>query len=335
MANGKLVFTQNIATSLQEYCDKCKYENLIFIVDTNTKKYCLPFFKTFSSKIIEIKAGEQYKNLSTYTFIIEKLLAFNASKDTLIVNLGGGVVSDIGAFASSTFRRGIAFVNIPTTLMGMSDAAIGGKNGIDFKFKKNYLGTFVLPQKVFISNQFLSTLPIKEYESGLAEIIKTGIIANKQLFKAIEKNEAIDYLIEQCAKTKNAIVKKDFEDNGVRQLLNYGHTIGHALESYRLSIGKPIMHGFAVDKGLLAESKMAYNMGKISHSDYMRITKVVTTLTHQKPLTENEFLRLKEWLKSDKKNKNSHIVFSLPEGIGKGSIQNEIAETRLNKLIFS
>jgi 3-dehydroquinate synthase len=334
MASGKLVFTQDIGNTLQEYYAKFKYENLIFIVDSHTKKYCWPLFKTLSANLIEIEAGELHKNLTTYSFILEKLMAFKAGNDTLVVNLGGGVITDIGGFAASTYRRGIPFINIPTTLMGMADAAIGGKNGIDFKFKKNYLGTFVLPNRVFISTQFLNSLPKKEFESGLAEIIKTGIIANKKLFKAIEKNEPIEALIHQCAHTKNTIVKKDFKDNSIRQLLNFGHTIGHAYESYRLSIGKPILHGFAIAKGILAESKIAYSMGKISHMEYMRITKVVSILTHQKPLTEDEFLKLKKWLKSDKKNKNNNIVFSLPESIGKGSIQNEIAEATLHKLIF-
>lgn len=334
MAKGKIIFSPNILKSFNEFCDKKKFNSIVFIFDKNTDKYCSPLFKNKIKNKIIISAGEANKNLKTYSFIIQKLIAFNANKNTLIVNVGGGLVSDIGAFAASTYQRGISFVNIPTTLVGMADAAIGGKTGIDFENYKNYVGTIALAERVFIAPQFLKTLPKKETESGWAEMIKTGLIANKKLIDLIVNEVSIDEVILCCANTKHNIVLQDLKDKNIRQLLNFGHTIGHAYESYRLSINKPILHGFAVAKGILAESKIAYQLGKLSEIDYLFIQKLIKKYTFQTEILPKEFKLMKKWLKADKKNKNNQIIFSLPNAIGKGTFGISIAEKDLESLIF-
>ncbi len=335
MAKGKIIFSQDILKSLKEFCVKKKFSNLIFIFDKNTEKYCASFFKNDVKNKIVIAAGEQNKNLETYCYIIQKLIELKANKNTLVVNIGGGMLTDIGAFAAATYQRGIPFINIPTTLVGMVDAAIGGKTGIDFENYKNYLGIFAQAERVFISPNFLKTLPKKQIESGWAEILKTGVIANKKLIELVGIEAPIDEIIYYCAKTKYAIVQQDLKDKNVRQLLNFGHTIGHAYESYRLSINKPILHGFAVAKGILAESKIAYKLGKISEIDYSIIKKLIKIYTFQTEITLKEFELMKKWLKADKKNKSNEIIFSLPNAIGKGEFGISIAERLLKNLIFN
>lgn len=316
---GQLLFSDNIYADFQEYCKQNNYQHIIFLCDENTSRYCVRFFDAVN--LIVIPAGEQYKNTNSYAYIIEQLLKLKAGKQSLLVNLGGGVVTDIGGYAAATFMRGIPFVNIPTTLVGMADAAIGGKTGIDFNAYKNYLGTFTHAQKIFISSVFLKTLPDEEIVCGYAEIIKTGVIANSTLFHLVAGNDNIDELIRLTAETKQNIVDKDFQDKGERQLLNFGHTIGHAFESFRLSIGRPILHGLAVAKGMLAELRIAQALQLIDDKTVQAITKVIVDKTEQQELSIIEFEELKPYLFADKKNENGAILLSLPTAIGSGKIK--------------
>ncbi|MES2616572.1 MAG: 3-dehydroquinate synthase family protein [Bacteroidota bacterium] len=316
---GQLLFSENIYADFQEYCKRNNYQHIIFLCDENTSKYCVRFFDAVN--LITIPAGEQYKNSNSYAYIVEQLLKFKTGKQSLMVNLGGGVVTDIGGYAASTFMRGIPFVNIPTTLVGMADAAIGGKTGIDFNSYKNYLGTFAQPQKIFISTVFLKTLPELEMVCGYAEIIKTGVIANAELFQLVANNADIDQLIQLTATTKLNIIEKDFYDKGERQLLNFGHTLGHAFESFRLSAGNPILHGLAVAKGMLAELRIAQALQLIDAVTVQIITEVIVNKTAQQEFSIIEFEELKPFLFADKKNENGTILLSLPTGIGSGRIK--------------
>lgn len=313
-----LTFTKNIAETLQSWCSERNFHQVYILCDTNTYEHCYPLLKNLSDKVIVVPAGEANKQLRLLEDIIEQLVAFGAKQQHLLVNLGGGMITDLGGFTASVYRRGMKFVNVPTSLMGMADAAIGGKNGVDHRHLKNYIGTFYTPDEVFISSQFLATLPLEEFQSAWAEIIKTGVILDSGLFKMIEDEADFDKILQRCAECKQKIVQTDLYDQSVRQLLNFGHTIGHAYESYYLSLSQPVKHGIAVAKGMLAEIEIANRLGLLSLTDCERIQRLIQTKMAITPIRQDEWEALKTLLWADKKNTGTEITFSLPVGIGQG-----------------
>src|SRR5690606_13779214 len=200
--------------------------------------------------------------------VLDQFKSNKAQRSTLILNLGGGVVSDLGGFAASIYLRGLQVVNIPTTLLAMADAAIGGKTGIDFKGLKNMIGSFTLPKKVIIDPVFLQTLPEEETKSAMAEVIKTAWMFDSDLVHTLDSSKLNMDTINRCAALKNEVQVRDFYDAGERQKLNFGHTIGHAYEALMLQKGNPVKHGFAVAAGMLAEAKMAVIHGLLSEELY-------------------------------------------------------------------
>jgi 3-dehydroquinate synthase len=333
MTKGRIIYTENVKKSLEDFCAENSFNQLVFICDVNTEKHCLPIFGAINNLIV-IPAGEVNKEIETYAFIIKNLIHLKANRSTLIINLGGGVVTDIGGFVASTFMRGIKFINIPTTLLGMVDASIGGKTGIDFQLHKNYLGTFALPEIILVDTNFLKTLAAEEFKSGLAEMIKTGIIANALLFNAIKDGIAIEQLISVAAKTKSEITERDLYDQGERQLLNFGHTIGHAYETYRLNIEQPIKHGFAISKGMMAETRLAFALGMINEDELNTIIDFIAIHTQQKELSSEDIMAISPLLSMDKKNSQHGIVFSLPTGIGKGKAKVGIMLNEIQKILL-
>ena len=228
------------------------YSSVFILTDENIASFWLPevcaWLHCPGAIEIVIKPGEQQKNLQTVQKIWNKLLKYNADRHSLLVNLGGGVISDIGGFAASCFKRSIDFVNIPTTLLSMVDASIGGKTGIDFGGFKNQIGTFANPQDVLLNPMFLSTLPQREILSGLAEMLKYGFIADSDLLQANLDN--YESFISRAAEIKKMIVAEDPFERGRRKILNFGHTIGHAIESHFLTSENPLLHGEAVVLGM-------------------------------------------------------------------------------------
>jgi 3-dehydroquinate synthase len=325
-----IIHTQDIASAIESYCLTNQFSHCVFLVDENTKQFCLPFLNSTDRQVIEIKAGESFKTFHQLENIIAQMSEFGMQKNSILINLGGGVVSDIGGFAASIYQRGIRFVNIPTTLMAMVDAAIGGKNGVDFNHLKNFVGVFNLPQAVFVSPQFLDTLPKNELNSAWAEIIKMGIIYNEELYNNIINHQSLFEIIKTCSKLKNEITVLDFKDQNIRQLLNFGHTIGHALESWYLSIQQPILHGVAVAKGMLYEIELAQQLGYLNIQDANAMKAMIHAQLKIDAITEMEFDGLKPFLKKDKKNHTDGIVFSLPTAIGKGKWGIEVSLENLN-----
>lgn len=328
MNGAQLIYTQNIAETFSEYCQVRNVEQPIVLCDSNTSRFCLPLLKSEKIQLFEIPAGESNKNFDTLLYVLNKMQALEMNKESVLFNLGGGVVSDLGGFAASIFKRGIPYVNIPTTLLASVDAAIGGKTGIDFNHLKNHIGVFNHPQAILFTSEFLSSLDEGEYRSGYAEIIKSAVMLDASLFQKIQNNEAIEVLIKNCSELKGEVVKNDFKDLGERQKLNFGHTIGHALESYYLSINQPILHGLAVAKGMLFELELAFQMNHIEEREKEVIKALIVEKIKVKPIDYQEFNGMKPYLKSDKKNKSGKIVFSLPQQIGKGvyGIQLEMNE---------
>lgn len=334
MTKGQIFYSENVKNDFNDFCLSKGFEQIVFICDVNTEKYCLPILGKVQNLIV-IPSGEANKDIDTYSFIVKNLIYLKANKSTLIVNLGGGVVTDIGGFVASTYMRGIRFVNIPTTLLGMVDASIGGKTGIDFQLHKNYLGTFALPELILIDAVFLKTLNEEEHRSGCAEMIKTGVIANANLFKSLKEGVAVEKLISLTAQTKWEITERDRTDRHERQLLNFGHTIGHAYETYRLNIEQPIKHGLAIAKGMMAETRIAFDLGMINEDDLNIIINCIAIRTQQSELTNEDVLAISPLLAMDKKNQKSDIVFSLPLGIGTGKVKTSVSLTHIHNILIN
>jgi 3-dehydroquinate synthase len=317
MMRPELIFDQQITDCFSSYCRQNHISKAVIIADTNTQVFCLPLLNS-DFPVITVPAGEPFKDLKTLESIFHRFIELKVNRQTVIVNLGGGVVSDIGGFAASVYQRGIPYINIPTTLLAMVDAAIGGKTGVDFLHYKNYLGAFNLPQAVMISDLFLQTLPAEELKSAWAEILKTGTICDAGILELIRKDAPLIDIIKATATCKDQLVTRDFKDENERQLLNFGHTIGHAFESYRLSIAQPVMHGIAVARGMLYETRLAVKLGHLQPDVAEHIIRLVKEKMSLEELSVEEFAGLRPFLSGDKKNEDSSITFSLPVEIGRG-----------------
>lgn len=309
--------------SLQAY-DFNSYNQLAILVDENTKKDCLPIFlkaTKIDAIIVEISSGEEHKNLEKCQLIWNALSSHNFDRNSLLINLGGGVISDMGGFAASTYKRGIDFIQIPTSLLAMVDASVGGKLGVDFAYLKNQIGVFNNPKAVLINTVFLNSLPKNQLLSGFAEVVKHALIADKCYWKEIKTTplEKMNWesIILQSIVIKNNIVTQDPLDKGERKKLNFGHTFGHAIESFYLKQGNPILHGEAISLGMILES----NLSKINKEEKNEITYFISntfSIPKKPPLRA-----LLEWMKSDKKNRKERINFTLLNGIGSSIINQE------------
>ncbi len=318
--------TENISDSINIFLDHYNLKP-IFLVDENTKFHCFPLLNS-TEICIEIKSGEKNKSLDTVEFILNELLKVNANKSHCLICLGGGVICDIGGFVATIYKRGLKFAFVPTTLLAMVDASIGGKNGVNFNHLKNIIGTFNLPEIVFIYKDFLKTLPLKEVLNGKAEMLKIAIINNQVLFHQLESFDFFD-AIENCIAEKNKIVSEDYSDRGKRQILNFGHTIGHAIEAYFLDIkNTEISHGKAITKGMLVETELAFKLGYLSENIYYSITASINKhlVSESIEIIMNEIL---PYLKNDKKNNNDKIVFSLPNELGSCLTGVELTESEI------
>ncbi len=313
-------------SQLNHFLEELNSSKIFILVDENTHKYCLPVLlgnleTDIPFEIIEIESGEELKTIETATQLWEILSEFEADRKSLILNLGGGVITDLGGFVASTYKRGIKFINIPTTLLGMCDASIGGKTGIDHQFLKNIIGTFAMPEKIFVYPEFLETLPFSELRSGFSEMLKHGLIADENHWKdliSIENlsPENIFPFIETSMKIKQQVVEKDFKEENIRKNLNFGHTIGHALESLFLQKENPILHGEAVAMGMICETHLAFLEKLISEKDADLVIKNIRKFFPDisiENFSDEEILSL---MMNDKKNTAGKINFSLITEIG-------------------
>ncbi|HEY0092259.1 MAG TPA: 3-dehydroquinate synthase, partial [Flavobacterium sp.] len=287
------------------------------------------------------ESGEAMKTISTCVEVWETLTELGGDRKSVLLNLGGGVITDLGGFVASTFKRGIDFINIPTTLLGMVDASIGGKNGVDLSNLKNQVGTITSPQMVLIDSSWLETLPKPEMRSGLAEMLKHGLIADKRYWENFIDLDKIDFadfdeLIYGSVKIKNDIVMKDPTENGIRKALNFGHTLGHAIESHFLSHETRIslLHGEAVAAGMILESYISYRKSLLSHVEFIQIKKTIKNIFDDIIFEENDVNCILSLLIHDKKNEYGEIRFALLDGIGK-IIIDQAAENALIKEAFS
>jgi 3-dehydroquinate synthase len=329
-ANGYTVFfNKNGYTSLNHYITKKNYSTIFIISDTNSNEKCLPKFLPLletdkSIEIIEIESGETEKNIATCVEIWTILTELGADRKSLLLNIGGGVITDIGGFIASTFKRGIDFINIPTTLLAMVDASIGGKNGVDLGNLKNQIGVINVPKMVVIDTDFLTTLPQNEMRSGLAEMLKHGLIFDKNYwneFKDLSQKDFADFdqLIHRSVEIKNEIVLQDPTENGIRKALNFGHTLGHAIESYFLENEnkKTLLHGEAIAIGMILESFISWKKQLLSKDEFNEIKSTLNSIFEIIHFKENDLQPILDLLIHDKKNENGEIQFALLDGIGK------------------
>ena len=294
------------------------------LADTNTARLCLPLLKPHLPPNyfpIEIPAGEEYKTLHTAESVWNCLTEQRADRHAVLVNLGGGVVTDLGGFAAALYKRGIGFVQVPTTLLAQVDAAVGGKTGVDFKGFKNQLGAFQEPLAVFTDPQFLTTLAPRQLKAGYAEVLKHWLIADAEAF---EENRRLGWLtddwtpiIEASVALKQRIVAADPLETGPRKLLNFGHTVGHALESYLLTQpGREVLHGEAIAAGLVCESWLSVQRGLLSEEALDKIETFVESVFEKIPFVTLETEAIAEFASQDKKNSGSVINCTLLDGIG-------------------
>ncbi len=327
--------------ALNDLIETRKYSSVFVLVDTNTNEHCLPALLSMlatevSVEIIEIEPGESLKSAAACAELWQILTDLGADRKSLMINLGGGVISDLGGFVASTFKRGIDFVNVPTTLLGMVDASVGGKNGINLGELKNQVGTITSPQMVVIDPVYLQSLPQNELRSGLAEMLKHGLIADKSYWEkfldlAKLDFEDFDLLIHESVNIKNNIVTADMTENGIRKTLNFGHTLGHAIESRFIETDRPILHGEAVAAGMVLESHISMKKHLLAAADFIEIKTVIKDIFPELVFDDKDIAAIIELLAHDKKNEYGNISFSLLEEIG-SAIVGQSAD---NDLIMS
>lgn len=294
------------------------YSKVAVLVDNNTRQHCYPVLSEVIPKhfIIEIPAGEVYKNLQTCEYIWNALTNEAFDRKALLVNLGGGVIGDMGGFCAATYKRGIEFINIPTTLLAQVDASIGGKLGIDFHGFKNQIGVFQNPNKVFLDPSFFTSLAPAELRSGFAEIIKHCLIRDENTFNRIKNSsfESLDLydLVQHSVTIKHDVVTEDPTEKGLRKILNFGHTIGHAVESFYLEKpGKRLLHGEAIAVGMICESWLSGKKLGLNEEDMEEICQYITSIFSPKRIPESDFREIMALTAQDKKNEKDAIQCSL------------------------
>ena len=316
------------------------YSKIFVLTDSNTNEFCSPVFlpelaTETEIEVIEIESGEENKHINTCVELWNILIELGADRKSLIIGLGGGMITDISGFVASVFKRGIDFVNVPTSLLGMVDASIGGKNGVDLGSLKNQIGTITNAQMVLIDFHFLDTLPNEEIRSGYAEMLKHGLIQDKNYWKKLSDFQNIDLteldkLIIRSVEIKTKITSEDLTEKGIRKALNFGHTLGHAIESYCLE--KPekqtLLHGEAITIGMILEGFLSFKKGLISAEDYLEIKTILKEIYPFVEVDKNDIEEIIKLLSFDKKNEYGKILFVLLDGIGNFKINQEI-ETEL------
>lgn len=332
--------------ALNSFFTSCNYTKVFVLVDENTSSLCLSLAVRkvpllAGAKVLQIKSGEQRKTLASCNILWRKLMEEGADTRSVLINLGGGVITDLGGFVASTFMRGIAFANIPTTLLSQVDASVGSKVGVDFDGFKNQIGRFADPQAVFILPEFLNTLPQKQLLSGYAEMMKHAIIADPDYWNIIlsqgfEPQDGWDDMIRQSVGIKQKIVKFDPFDQGLRKVLNFGHTIGHGIESYSLLHDKiPMLHGEAVAIGMICEAFISTKLCGLPEDEFIQIVEFINMHFQLQPISIDAAQEVLEIIKHDKKSESGKCRMTLLPHIGKAIINQECTnDIIINSLHF-
>lgn len=322
----RVIISKQLNSALATAISECEHDRLFVLTDDTTRKVCWPvlshFFCLKQAQLITIPATDSHKNLDSLASVWKALQDGGATRHSCLVNLGGGMVTDLGGFAASTFKRGINFINVPTTLLAMVDASVGGKTGVNFGGLKNEIGVFNDSKFVVIDTAFLKTLDPENIRSGYAEMLKHGLISDESTWAELvgfdlakPDLKKLQLMVGKSVKVKERIVEKDPHEGGIRKALNLGHTFGHAFESWSLR-RTPVLHGYAVAFGLIPE--LYLSAAKVGFpADAMRQTvSFVRENYGALPITCDDYPELIDLMRHDKKNTAGHINFTLLGGIG-------------------
>ena len=321
-----------IADSLPAYLAQTSFSKLAVLVDENTLAHCYPKIKALLPEhlLIEIKSGEVNKNLRTCEHIWSEMTREAFDRKAMLINLGGGVIGDMGGFCAVTYKRGIRFVNIPTTLLAAVDANVGGKLGIDFQGLKNHIGFFQDPEAVLIDSDFLKTLPPNELRSGFAEVLKHGLIADADYFEQVSAQsfEEMNWnaVIAHSVEIKSAVVKADFKEGGLRKILNFGHTIGHAIESHYLDGPNHLLHGEAIAIGMICEAYLSKKLLGLPDEALDMVTHTLQKIYPELNIHKKDFVEIIQRMYQDKKNVNHILSHSLIPSIGEATYDIAVDE---------
>ena len=326
MEKQKVIISNQLEQILSEEIAACKADHTFILTDETTLRLCLPVVSSYAclqgARTITIKAGDTHKDLESISHVWSELQRMGATRHSLLINLGGGMVTDLGGFAASTFKRGISFINIPTTLLSMVDASVGGKTGINFGGLKNEIGVFNNASCVILDTIFLQTLDEKNILSGYAEMQKHGLISTEEHWAElmnfdIEKPnlKELGELVAKSVQVKERIVTEDPTEKGIRKALNLGHTVGHAFESLALQ-RKPVLHGYAVAWGLVCELYLSVAKTSFPVDKMRQMTRFIFEHYGRMSITCDDYPALLELMTHDKKNTGSDINFTLLGGIG-------------------
>ena len=332
---SNFIVTNKIEKELATVIKSLATDRVFVLVDENTAEHCLPIVmpELQDAIVIKIKAGDETKSIDTAVDIWDILVDKGATRSSLLINLGGGVVTDLGGFVAATFKRGMHFVNVPTTLLGVVDAATGGKTGVNFKGLKNEIGAFATAEKVLIDTHFFKTLDFKNRLSGYAEMVKHALIADSILLEQTLNYDLDSFdmtrlatLLKQNLQIKENIVEVDLHESGLRKALNFGHTVGHAFESLSYEMGNPMLHGFAVMWGIIAELYLSLIKLKFDKKIVSQILAFAKEYYGAFPYTCKQYDRLYELMLHDKKNSNGQINFTLLANVGDVRINQKVTK---------
>lgn len=331
----KVYIGSGLLEKISEIIDLSVYSKVVVIADEKVPSNILNQFE----KII-ISSGENNKNIETVQLIWKKMFEMGCDRKSLIINLGGGVIGDMGGFAASCYMRGVKFLQVPTTLLSSADASVGGKLGIDFGSVKNLIGSFNQPIGVVVDVDTFDSLPDREFISGFGEIIKHGVIADTEYFRVVtskkpcefSKDELIEIIKKSC-EIKAAIISGDEKESGNRKLLNFGHTIGHALESYSLQTQNPLLHGEAVSLGMVAEAKISAELGLLEESKIKEIKTSLENAGLPVNYEAEDLSKITSLVSKDKKSEKGKINWTLIRGIGEAIIDQEVSESEISSAL--
>ncbi len=339
--NTKVLTNQNVSIDLKNIINNYPKDKIFVIADENTYEKCLPIVSDIlydKSKIIKINSGEENKNIDTAKYLWKTFSNKFVDRSSLIINLGGGMICDLGGFAASTYKRGIDFINIPTTLLAQVDASVGGKVGVNYNHLKNEIGLFNSAKYVLVDTVFLKTLDKSNILSGFAEMIKHALIFDKEHLRKIMdfdiKSNSLNYielneLIETSIKIKNHFVTQDFKEKNIRKALNFGHTIGHAIESVMLKANSFLLHGHAVAHGIIIELQLSNRLLGFDMQEMFRIINFISSLYGKIIIRPNDYLNLYNLIIHDKKNSDNNINCTLISDVGKIEINQKITKNQI------
>jgi 3-dehydroquinate synthase len=339
-----VIIGKNILETVSSLIDLKWHSSVVIITDSNIPeefinnvKKSLDQFANNKLFTFKFEAGEKNKNLETVKNIYEFFAEKKLDRKSIVINIGGGVTTDMGGFAASTYMRGIPFINVPTTLEAMVDASVGGKTGVNLEGLKNYIGTFTQPKGVVIDISTLKTVPEKALIQGFAEVIKHGLISDEKYFSLVSRKKLSEFsddeliaIIYGSVKIKSSIVSEDEHESGIRKILNFGHTIGHAVESLSLKTAKPLFHGEAVAIGMVAEAKISEIMGLITADEFERIESAIKKADLPVHF-DGKYEVIAKLILTDKKNQSGKVKWVLLAGIGKAEFNIEVSESYIKK----